>query len=132
MPGASGRATVVRGRIAGASERPSPMRFIGSILHACLWAVTASAALAAGSADDLQQLRTRSLAASCAQCHGTEGRAAAGSIVPALAGRPEADTVQQLLAFKAGGRPATVMTQLAKGYSDEQIRQLAAYFAAQR
>jgi cytochrome c553 len=46
--------------------------------------------------------------------------------------RSEADTVQQLLAFKAGSRPATVMTQLAKGYSDEQIRQLAAYFAAQR
>ena len=108
------------------------MRFCGSILHTCLWAAGASAALAAGPADDVQQLRTRSLAASCAQCHGTDGRAAAGSIVPARDGRPEADTVQQLLAFKAGSRPATVMTQLAKGYSDEQIRQLAAYFAAQR
>ena len=40
--------------------------------------------------------------------------------------------MQQMLAFKAGSRPATVMTQLAKGYSDEQIRQLAAYFAAQK
>ena len=42
------------------------------------------------------------------------------------------ETFQQLLAFKAGTRPATVMTQLAKGYSDAQLRQLAAYFAAQR
>ena len=108
------------------------MRLIGSILHACLGAGAASVARAAGRTGEMQQLRTRSLAASCAQCHGTEGRAAAGSIVPALAGRPEADTVQQLLAFKAGSRPATVMTQLAKGYSDEQIRQLAAYFAALR
>ena len=91
-----------------------------------------SSGFAAGGPDDSQQLRMRSLAASCAQCHGTEGRAPAGSIVPGLAGRPAADTVQQLLAFKAGSRPATVMTQLAKGYSDEQIRQLAAYFAAQR
>jgi cytochrome c553 len=108
------------------------MRLLKSILHACLWAGAASGALAAGSAEDLQQLRTRSLASTCSQCHGTDGRAVAGSIVPALAGRSEADTVQQLLAFKAGSRPATVMTQLAKGYSDEQIRQLAAYFAAQR
>ena len=108
------------------------MRLLVSILHACLWTGTASAAHAAGGADDVQQLRIRSLAASCAQCHGTEGRVAAGSIVPGLAGRPEADTVQQLLAFKAGSRPATVMSQLAKGYSDEQVRRLAAYFAAQR
>ena len=108
------------------------MRLLKSILHACLWAGAASGALAAGSAEDLQRLRTRSLASTCSQCHGTDGRAVAGSIVPTLAGRSEADTVQQLLAFKAGSRPATVMTQLAKGYSDEQIRQLAAYFAAQR
>ena len=108
------------------------MRLLGAILPLCLWSVAASAALAAGSADDLQRARTRGLAATCSQCHGTDGRPAAGSIVPALAGRSEADVMQQLLAFKAGSRPATVMTQLAKGYSDEQIRQLAAYFAAQR
>ena len=34
-------------------------------------------------------------------------------------------------AFKAGTRTATVMHQLAKGYSETQIEQLAAYFAAQ-
>ena len=125
LPGYSGSAPVGR-------RSTHSMRLPRSIFHACLWAGAMSSAFAAGGADDLQQLRTRSLAASCAQCHGTEGRAAAGSIVPGLAGRPEADTVQQLLAFKAGSRPATVMTQLAKGYSDEQIRQLAAYFAARR
>ena len=108
------------------------MRLPRSVLHACLWAGAASSGFAAGSAEEMQQLRMRSLAASCAQCHGTEGRATAGSIVPGLAGRPAADTVQQLLAFKAGSQPATVMTQLAKGYGDEQIRRLAAYFAARR
>ena len=35
-------------------------------------------------------------------------------------------------AFKRGKRPATVMHQIAKGYSDAQIDALAAYFAAQQ
>jgi cytochrome c553 len=35
-------------------------------------------------------------------------------------------------AFKAGTRPATVMHQIAKGYSDEQIKAIAAWFAAVR
>ena len=35
-------------------------------------------------------------------------------------------------AFRDGKRPATVMHQLAKGYSDAQIDALAGYFAAQK
>ncbi|HZT55498.1 MAG TPA: c-type cytochrome, partial [Burkholderiaceae bacterium] len=65
----------------------------------------------------------------CAQCHGTDGRAPPGSAVPALAGMPAAYLAEQMQAFKAGTRPGTVMPQLAKGYSDAQIAQLAAYFA---
>ena len=76
-------------------------------------------------------LSLRSLAATCAQCHGTNGRAPADSIVPGLAGRPAAEIVERMLQFKAGTRPATVMPQIASGYSDAQIRALAAYFAAQ-
>jgi cytochrome c553 len=34
--------------------------------------------------------------------------------------------------FKSGARPATVMHQHAKGYSDEQIEMLAKFFAAQK
>ncbi len=87
---------------------------------------------AAASAQDKEQLYLRSTAASCAQCHGTDGRAVEGSAVPGLAGMPAAAMVTQLQAFKSGARPATVMHQLAKGYSDAQIAQLAAYFAAQK
>jgi cytochrome c553 len=36
-----------------------------------------------------------------------------------------------MAAYKSGALAATVMHQIAKGYTDEQIRQLAAYFAAQ-
>ncbi|MBC8056811.1 MAG: c-type cytochrome, partial [Rhizobiales bacterium] len=65
----------------------------------------------------------------CAQCHGTDGRAPAGSAMAALAGMPVAYMTEQMLAFKGGTRPGTVMPQIAKGYSDAQITQLAAYFA---
>ena len=51
--------------------------------------------------------------------------------MPGLAGLPTAYMVEQMKAFKNGSRPATVMHQLAKGYSDAQIEQLAVYFAAQ-
>jgi cytochrome subunit of sulfide dehydrogenase len=40
--------------------------------------------------------------------------------------------VAQMKAFQTGARPATIMHQLAKGYSDQQIDQIAAYFAAQK
>jgi cytochrome subunit of sulfide dehydrogenase len=82
-------------------------------------------------AQDAQALRTRALAATCANCHGTAGRAVEGSTVPGLAGLEAAYIVEQMNAFKAGTRQATVMHQLAKGYTDAQIQQLAAYFAAQ-
>lgn len=84
------------------------------------------------SAQDAKALQLKSLAATCANCHGTMGRAIDGAAVPGLAGMPAIYLVEQLKAFKAGTRPATVMHQLAKGYSDVQIEQVAAYFAAQR
>jgi cytochrome c553 len=77
-------------------------------------------------------LYLRSLAANCAQCHGTGGHTVAGSPLPPLAGRSRDDLLAQLKAFKAGTRPSTIMQQLARGYSDAQLEQLAAFFAAQR
>jgi cytochrome c553 len=78
-----------------------------------------------------QALNLRSLAASCAQCHGTDGRGTPGSAIPSIAGMPRDHLATQLKAFKAGTRPATVMTQLAKGFSDAQLEQLADYFSRQ-
>jgi sulfide dehydrogenase cytochrome subunit len=75
-------------------------------------------------------LHVRSWAASCAACHGTDGRAQPG--MESLAGANKDDMVKKMLDFKAGSRPATIMHQLAKGYSDEQIVAIAGYFAAQK
>ena len=72
----------------------------------------------------------RSLAASCANCHGTGG-VSVGE-VESLAGKPREEIVRKLQEFKSGARPATIMNQLAKGYTDEQIEALAGWFAAQK
>jgi sulfide dehydrogenase cytochrome subunit len=74
-------------------------------------------------------LQVRSWAAACASCHGTNGRAEAGN--ESLAGADKDQMLKKLLDFKAGRKPATIMHQLSKGYSDEQLTALAAYFAAQ-
>jgi cytochrome subunit of sulfide dehydrogenase len=79
---------------------------------------------------NLSPAGVRALAANCAQCHGTEGHPAPGSTLAPLAGRPRADLAAKLAGFKAGRARATVMDQLAKGYSDEEIAALADYFAS--
>lgn len=76
-------------------------------------------------------LHVRSWAASCAACHGTDGRAQPGMI--SLAGVPKEIIIQKMLDYKAGRVPgATIMHQLSKGYSDEQIVAIAGYFAEQK
>lgn len=72
----------------------------------------------------------RNLAATCANCHNTTGKSLTG--MPGIAGRSKESLVSTLKEFKGGGRPATVMHQLAKGYTDEQLELIAAYFAAQK
>jgi cytochrome subunit of sulfide dehydrogenase len=72
----------------------------------------------------------RAVAASCAGCHGTNGVSQGG--IPSLAGQSKADLVRKMQDFKAGRMPATVMPQLAKGYTDEQIELMAGWFAAQK
>ena len=77
------------------------------------------------SADALQ---VRGMAASCSACHGTNGVALPG--MDTLAGQKKEDLLKKMQDFKSGKKPATLMHQLAAGYSDVQIEQLAAYFAA--
>jgi len=74
----------------------------------------------------------RNLAATCANCHGTNGRAVPGAGMDALAGVEKAKTLQKLADFKSGAKPATIMHQIARGYSDEQLDLIAGYLAAQK
>ncbi|WP_431476430.1 c-type cytochrome [Massilia eburnea] len=88
-----------------------------------------SATLPAMAADAIQP--GARLTASCTGCHGTNG-ATQGNALPPLAGQPKDQLLAALKDFKTGKRPATIMTQLAKGYTDEQLEIMAAYFAAQQ
>lgn len=99
--------------------------------RAALLLAAGVAATSAAHAQDASALRARSLAATCAQCHGTDGRSAepGGTAVPPLAGMPADTLVAQMNAFKSGSRSGTVMPQIAKGFNDAQIAQLAAWFA---
>jgi cytochrome subunit of sulfide dehydrogenase len=71
----------------------------------------------------------RNLAATCANCHGTNGNARGDS--KPLAGVSAEKIAAAMADFKSGAQPATVMHQIAKGYTDDQIKLVAAYFAAQ-
>lgn len=74
----------------------------------------------------------RNLAATCANCHGTNGKAVAGSGMGSLAGENKANILQKLTDFRNGDRPSTIMQQIAKGYSEAQLTLIADYFAAQK
>jgi cytochrome subunit of sulfide dehydrogenase len=69
-------------------------------------------------------------AASCSGCHSP--RAGATSPVARLNGRDAGELLAALAAFRDGSRPATVMTRLAKGFSDDELRAIATWLAAQK
>jgi cytochrome c553 len=116
---------------------------------------TALAASATAWADGATIPPAARLAATCAACHGTNGATVgantgansgnntgsntgsnsgsnSGTTLPPLAGQPRQALAAALHDFKTGKRQATIMTQIAKGYTDEQLEQLATWFAAQK
>ena len=72
--------------------------------------------------------RGRDLSAACFTCHGTNGNSV-GGVPPSLAGRDRAELYQSMKDFQSGKRPATIMHQQAKGYTDEQLQAMSAYIA---
>ena len=96
---------------------------------ATLAVATAAALGAMGTAQAQDAARARDIAATCANCHGTGGQSR--GIVPSLAGLPKADIATKLLEFKQNKRLGSIMPQLAKGFTDEQIDIVAAWFASQ-
>lgn len=73
----------------------------------------------------------RDLAANCFTCHGTNGNSV-GGVPPSLAGHDPALLFQVMKEFQSGKRAATVMQQQAKGYTDDQLKLIAAYLAEQK
>lgn len=92
-------------------------------------AVALALACAAAPAIAQDAGQTRSLAATCTTCHGTDG-ISVGGVPPSLAGQSRDYLLQQLKDYKSGKRTGTIMPQHAKGYTDEQLERIAGYFAA--
>lgn len=72
--------------------------------------------------------RATLLTQACFACHGADGNSV-GLPIPTIRGQTEAQLTETLLAFKSGTRPATLMNRIAKGYSDEDLKLIAAYLA---
>ena len=100
-------------------------RFVAVFFVAALMQATQVASSQAPASANLG----RNLAAQCANCHGTNGKSAAE--VPSLAGQPASALVQKMKDYRDGKLPASIMHQLAKGYSDEQVVLMADYFSRQ-
>lgn len=69
-------------------------------------------------------------AAACSGCHPTSARVT--SPVPRLAGLDRVAMVRAMQEFRSGQRAGTVMERIAKGFTDEEIQAIAAWYAAQR
>lgn len=72
-----------------------------------------------------QRLYNQSLAATCANCHGTNGVSVPGVTVPMINQLTESVMFERLMEYKSGKRTGTIMPQLAKGYTDEQLKTIA-------
>ena len=68
------------------------------------------------------------LADTCAGCHGTDG-ASQGPATPTIAGISHDYFLDTMKAFKSGDRPSTVMNRIAKGYTEEELAEMAKYFS---
>ena len=66
-------------------------------------------------------------AASCSGCHAIR----AETPVPGIAGRPAAEIVAAMAAFRSGARQGTVMNRIASGFSKAETEVIAAWLSEQ-
>ncbi len=83
--------------------------------------------LSASGSDTNDYIQSRALAATCTGCHGTDGRGQGG--IPNISGWDTEVFVDRMLYFKSDNAQATLMHQIAPGYTLEQINLMAQYFS---
>ena len=97
-------------------------------IHRTLACLIVGAGFMAAASAQTVDTQARVWAASCAACHGTNGKGVSEGI-PSIAGQNKEVLLQKLLAFKRDQLPATVMHQHAKGYTDAELERISAYIA---
>jgi len=93
---------------------------VGALLSLSAFAIVSQAQSA-----DATKLYHRGLTATCANCHGTDGKGVIDGGMPLINNLTSEQILTQLKAYKSGAREGTIMPQLAKGYSDEQLEIIA-------
>ncbi len=81
----------------------------------------------ASAADVLSGASTEALILPCAGCHGNNG-ISKGPAIPTIAGFKKKYFVKTMKKFKDGERNSTIMSRIAKGYSDDEIEQMGKYY----
>ena len=82
-------------------------------------------AVSAYSADDIE-----AKAQACAACHGQNGVPTDPKTIPNIWGQEKSYLVKQLHDYRSGDRDDPIMSPIAKGLAQEDLRKIAAYFAA--
>jgi cytochrome c553 len=114
-------------------EAPAWTRRFGSdmthsrTLFFALGALLVSAACPPASAADIAA--GKALAEGCAACHGADG-VSQMPLTPSLAGQPDEYVQWQLVYFRSGARKSEVMGPIAEALSNQDIRNLGAYYAS--
>ena len=101
----------------------------GAVKIVTVWLVTLTCEIAMATSMT-GPIPSSTLSNNCAGCHGTFGYSA--KPMPIIAGLSEAYLRQVMKQFKSDKRPSTVMGRLAKGYTDREIDDMAAFFTSQR
>ncbi len=99
--------------------RPRGWMMAGALLPALVAAQPAKAPPA--------QFQAEIWASACMACHGTEGKAEGVALT--IGGRQADELYAMLIAYKRGQRQGTIMQKHVKGYSDEELRQIADFFS---
>jgi cytochrome subunit of sulfide dehydrogenase len=98
------------------------LKILGLVISMAGLVTLSAPALSQTSASNINQ---QSLAATCANCHGTNGNGVPNGGMPQINHLTPDAMLTQLKAFKSGARTGTIMHQLAKGYTDEQLETIA-------
>lgn len=96
-------------------------------MRRCAWVLMIVGLSAGFSAHGEEDPSAQALAATCTGCHGTGG--VSSGPIPSIGGMEAQRMAALLHEFRDGKRPATIMHQLAKGYTDAQIEALSRWFA---
>lgn len=88
----------------------------------------AALVMLAGLVSSIHAANIEGLARNCNNCHGTDG-VSVGRSMPSIAGLSESYLKNIMMEWKIGARDSANMTRLIKGYSDDEIADLARYYA---